>query len=214
MDFTEVPRYTARQIETQARQLLLDKCKPVISIPIDVDFLIEQEPNVVLDCLPRLQDRFNVAGVVVKERTRFVVYIDEWVMNENPNFYRFTLAEELGHLHLHRRILEQITSLEEAIKLQEWEEYYMVIDRNAKRFAAAVLMPSPYIVEDARTLYKELISRVGFRDSSVILKYLVDQLSKRYGVSPTAMGIRLGEWPINVIEKVELALNEELDYLP
>lgn len=213
MDFTKVPKYTARQIETLARQFLREKCKPVISIPIDVDFLMEQESGVVLDCLPHIIERYNVAGVIMREGKHFKVYIDEEVMNENPNFYRFTVVEELGHLRLHRPILEQITSFDEAVKLHEWEGYWE-IDRNAKRFAAAVLMPSPYIVEDARTLYKELINRVGFRDPSVILKYLVDQLSKRYGVSPKAMGIRLGEWPVKVIEKVELALKEELDYLP
>ena len=214
MDFARIPRYTAGEIETKAHQFLKEKCKPIISIPIDIDFLIEQEPDTVLDCLPNLQDRFNVAGMVVKESGRFVVYIDEWVMNENPNFYRFTLAEELGHLHLHRQTMEQITSMEEAVALHEWEEYYEVIDRGAKRFAAAVLMPNPHIVEDVRTLYRELVSEVGFRSRSAIINYLVHQLSKRYVVSFKAMSIRLTEWPINVIEKVECALKEKLDYLP
>lgn len=214
MDFTKVPTYSVSQIEATAHQLLQDRCKPIISIPIDIDFLIEQESDIVLDCLPNLQDRFNVAGMVVKEQARFVVYVDEWVMNNNPNFYHFTLAEELGHLHLHRGILEQITSLDEAVKLQEWGEYYTVIDRPAKRFAAAVLMPNPHIVDDARVLYKELVRKVGFRDPSAILRYLVGQLSKHYVVSPTAVSIRLSEWPINVIEKVEYALKEKLDYLP
>ncbi|MCP4364304.1 MAG: ImmA/IrrE family metallo-endopeptidase [Planctomycetes bacterium] len=214
MDFARIPRYTAGEIEAKAHQFLKEKCKPIISIPIDIDFLIEQEPDTVLDCLPNLQDRFNVAGMVVKEPGRFVVYVDERVMNENPNFYRFTLAEELGHLHLHRQTMEGITSIEEAAALHEWEEYYEAIDRGAKRFAAAVLMPNPHIVEDAGTIYKELVSKAGFRDPSAILRYLVGQLSRRYVVSPTAMGIRLGEWPINVIEKVEWALKEKLDYLP
>ena len=48
-----------------------------------------------LDCLPRVIDRFNVAGMIVREGKRFKVYVDEWVMNENPNFYRFTVAEKL-----------------------------------------------------------------------------------------------------------------------
>ncbi len=214
MDFTKVPTYTVSEIEAKAHKFLQEKCKPIISIPVDVDLLIEQEPDTVLGCCPKLQEKFNVAGVVVKEQKRFVVYIDEDVMNENPNFYRFTLAEELGHLHLHRQILEQITSREEAVALQEWGEYYEVIDRPAKRFAAAVLMPNPHIVKDAGTLYKELISKVGFKDSGAVLRYLVERLSKRYVVSPAAMGIRLGEWPINVIEKVESALREKHDYLP
>ncbi len=214
MDLTNVQTNTVNEIETKAHKFLQEKCKPIISIPIDIDFLIEQEPDTVLDCLPKLEDRFNVAGMVVKESKRFVVYIDERIMNENPNFYRFTLAEELGHLHLHRQILEQITSKEEAAALQDWGEYYEVIDRSAKRFAAAVLMPNPHIVEDARTLYKKLVSKVGFGDPSAISRHLVYQLSKRYCVSPTPMAIRLTEWPIKVQEKVEYALKEKLDDLP
>ncbi|MDI6760199.1 MAG: ImmA/IrrE family metallo-endopeptidase [Candidatus Brocadiaceae bacterium] len=212
MDFTKIPEYTVFKIEPLAHQFLLEKYGPIVSIPVDIDFLIEQESNVALDYKANLKDR-GVFGVIYKEGRHFKIIIDEWVADKRPNLYRFTVAEELGHLRLHRPLLEQINSVEEAVSLQSWRGYSR-IDRNAKRFAAAILMPSPYIEKDSGCIYKELVGRVGFRDPDAIIKYLVDRLRRKYEVSSEAMQHRLGEWPMRITERIQLAINERLDFLP
>lgn len=182
------PTYTASQLEQMAISLLNKRLK-VITVPVDVDYLLEQEPRVLLDYLPGIKDRFGVAGIVYREyEGRLLVMIDAQIADsvKHHNFYRFTVAEELGHVRLHRKIIEQITDLEMAIQLHEHPEYE-VMDRNAKRFAAAILMPSECVLQNARELYPTLVEIAGFKNRQAIKNYMASELSKKYGVSMEAM---------------------------
>ena len=42
---------------------------------------------------------------------------------------------------------------------------------------------------------------------------MANELAGKYGVSVTPMKYRLTEWPINVNDKVDLAMREKLDFL-
>lgn len=213
MNFWEVPKYTAVELERLAIYFLREKCKPAVSTPIDIDYLIENEPGVILDYKQWLRDRHGVAGLVWRQSEGcFIVYIDEDIVDTNPNFYRFTVAEELAHLRLHRKILESITSEELAIELIEWEGYWEV-NRNAQRFAAALLMPSDLVIQDARDMYSLIVNKVGFGDVEVIKKYTVELLSRKYQVSSQAMRYRLDEWPVKIMEKIDEAVREQLNFL-
>jgi Zn-dependent peptidase ImmA (M78 family) len=120
-----------------------------------------------------------------------------------------TVAEEFAHSLLHGDAIRAVTRTQELQKHPEWH----IHDRNAKRLAAAVLIPAENVVNDAREYYKELVEIAGFSDPSAVKKYLVKRLSEEYDVSPTAMNIRLNEWPIKVFDKIDQAIKEGLDFL-
>ena len=213
IDFGDVPTYKIPELERRARVLLEEKSHPTITIPIDIDFLVETEPGVKLDYRPGIKDRFSVAGVVWKsDEDTLSIFIDEYIADTNPTFYRFTVAEEYAHIILHRPIIEKITSLDMVTQLMEMENYWKM-DRNARRFAAATLMPAKQLLEDARDLYKRLVDAVGFGDERAIIDRLVDRLSRTYKVSPSAMRFRISEWPVEVIRKVKEAIRDELGFL-
>jgi len=213
IDFGRVPTYKVQELESRARALLEEKFHPAITIPIDIDFLVETEPGVKLDYRPGIKARFSVAGIVWRrDDDTFSVIIDEHIADTNPTFYRFTVAEEYAHLILHRPIIERVTSLEMVIHLLEWKGFWE-IDRNARRLAAALLMPANHLVRDAGELYTKIVRAVGFRDPKAIISRLVIRLSQRYYVSVQAMRYRLAEWPVNVIKRVEEAIVDELDFL-
>lgn len=110
-----LPKYKARDIERLAIKLLEESCKPAVVIPIDIDFIVESEPNVILDYIPSLLDRFGIAGILMsKPKGLFAFFIDEHIADYRPNFYRFTVAEEYAHFKLHRPVFERIKSFEEA----------------------------------------------------------------------------------------------------
>ncbi len=140
------------------------------------------------------------------------IYIDEGVADHNPNFYRFTVAEELAHIQLHKSILDEVKDINLAVALRSWRGYEK-IDRNAKRFAAAILMPSSHVVEDARKYYPKLVTAAGFGNKEAVIQYMISILCKKYIVSYEAMKYRLDEWPIRIIEKIISAMKEELDFL-
>ncbi len=213
MDKSVIRQYPVGELERRAFILLRERCKPAITVPVDIDFLVEQEPGMDLDIWPGLMDSYQVAGLVCKEPSGiFVIYIDARIADAHPNFYRFTVAEELAHIHLHRGILEEVKSFGDSAALQESNEYHR-LDRNAKRFAAALLMPSTHLPSDANRLYKQLVRNAGYRDPIAVEKYLVDRLSRQYEVSAQAMRHRLGEWPINIMDKMKKAMRDRVDRL-
>lgn len=207
--------YPVAEVERRGADLLRRHCSVPVPIPVDVDLLLEREPGITLDYRPGLRQVHGVVGVVVRYRgtDRLDVLIDAGVADHNPNFYRFTVAEELGHVILHRPVIEQVRTLRAAKALQASEGYWRM-DRNAKRFAAAVLMPPAEVLRDAAELYPQLVTAAGFGNVEAVEAYLVDRLARRYRVSTQAMRIRLGEWPIRVLDRVAAAMRERLAFLP
>jgi len=212
----KLPSYTVAQLERLAESLLRDSFGDHMAVPVDVEFLLESRDDVDFDFWPGLSANHQTVGAVFfdLDQQRFLVVIDEALADDEPrrNFYRMTVAEELGHVVLHGDIIRRLESIDDFRLLHrhgQWEE----IERNAKRFAAAVLMPGSVLVQESNKVYGELVKHAGFGNVEVIQKYLRNQLAKRFEVSPQSMGYRLNEWPMKINAKVEAAMAAQLDYL-
>ncbi|MBI4537150.1 MAG: ImmA/IrrE family metallo-endopeptidase [candidate division NC10 bacterium] len=207
MSTPPIPRYALTKLESLACDLLRERW-PGLTIPVDIELLTEREPGVTLDTERGLQAQFGVPGVTVyhPKEDRFTVLIDEAVADGNPGFYRFTVGEELGHLHLHRPVLRHVHSVEEAAMLHASSDYEY-LDRNAKWFASALLMPSTPLLQDARQVYAGLVKQYGFDRLAVFRRSLVIRLSQRYVVNVGPMQYRLERWPVEVLRKVDRALD-------
>lgn len=68
-------------------------------------------------------------------------------------------------------------------------------------------------MDDSRQFYKQLVSKVGFNDLRVVQKYIRNLLADKYDVSVSAMNYRLENWPVNVVDKINQAMQEKLDFL-
>ncbi len=75
-------------------------------------------------------------------------------------------------------------------------------------------MPSYLVIQDAREKYRLIVNEVGFGDAVAIKKYVAELLSREYQVSSEAMRYRLNEWPIKIMEKIDEAVKEQLNFLP
>lgn len=53
MKFEDIPTYSIPRLEQIARELLSERW-PSLTIPVDIDYIVEQEPGTVLDYLPGL----------------------------------------------------------------------------------------------------------------------------------------------------------------
>lgn len=187
-----------------------------LTIPLDVDYVIEQLPSADLDYYPALRDNYGLDGMVGVDLDtgEIIIYIDETLATSESLLrrYRMTVAEELAHLILHRKAIESVRDPKDfqgLHKLPNWYDY----ERNAKRLAAMILMPSEYILKHSRHLYHEIVTHVGFDNVEFVKKFLISKLADRYVVSPQTMKIRLGEWPIKVIDKIDQAMRDKLDFL-
>lgn len=214
MALPEPPTYSVRTIERMAHEFLRERYGTDIPIRIDIDYLVETLPDVTLDYWPALRANHRIDGMIMRDvgSGRLFVYIDEHVADTQPNRYRMTVAEELAHLILHGKLIEQITSIDEFKALQG---HYRAkeMERNAKRFAAAVLMPADNVLKHATVFYPKLVRVAGYGNTAAIMKQLVVMLAREFGVSPRAMEIRVTEWPARLNEKVKQAIADRLDFL-
>lgn len=208
------PQYQISELERIARQLLEERFPEGVAIPIDIDYLVESEPGVSLDIAPGLRHKFGVAGAVVvhPDERRFTILIDQSVADGNAAFYRFTVAEEFAHLVLHRSILEQIKTVEDAAQLHASPAYYDHLDRNAKWLASALLMPEGCLREDAKALFIRI--RAARLDEGTLVYKLTIRLAQRYNVSQTAMSHRLRNWPLDIYDAIRQAFATGLNALP
>ena len=116
--FTGIPKYTVAQLEQRAELLLKQRCGWPPEIPLDIEFLVEREPGMLLDILPGLQQIGGVAGFVRFESKikNFRVIIDADVADHPAaSFYRFTVADEFAHVMLHGVSVQAMRK-----RLKEW----------------------------------------------------------------------------------------------
>lgn len=214
MKFNNPPTYTVKQIENRAIQLLAEQLGQELTIPVDVELILERLDGVFFDIWPGLRGNHSVEGMVCRDTQtgEICVFIDDLLADNNPNRYRMTVAEELGHVILHRSVIEQVEQPRDFLELQRHQLWYEM-DRNAKRYAAAVLMPRQQVVAYAEELYPRLVAVAGFGHVQAVQNQLVARLATRFEVSRQTMEIRLREWPVQVTGRVQAAMQDCLRFL-
>ena len=112
--------------------------------------------------------------------------------NQSPGRRRFTMAHELGHYFLHGGQGHEEVHVDHTkdlqIKLRSPASSTGTDEEEveANLFAAELLMPLRFLEED-------------FAAGDVSDEGAVAKLAKRYGVSPQAMSIRLGNLGLNIV---------------
>jgi len=117
-----------------------------------------------------------LSGALIRRGKEVIIGVNS---RHHPNRRRFTIAHELGHYRLHRGVGFHIDEDfrvnlrdEDSSKGVSWEEV------EANRFAAELLMPTPFLFQDVEK----------FKN---IDKQAVQNLARRYRVSSQSMEIRL-----------------------
>ncbi len=218
----ELPVFTAAEIERRVSAYLRQKLGANLSIPIDVDFLVEGGEGIDLDEWPKLGTNHGIEGGIWRdaETGELRVYIAEELMGDESKSgmarYRMTVAEELAHLKLHRGVIDSMESADDFRRLHNhprWAE----VERNAKRFAA-ILIPHEALTVEAREGYSEIVGQPHQRGLDTITqgpveKWLCARLAKRFEVSEHAMRNRMKEWPAKICEKIVSAIEDGRSYL-
>jgi hypothetical protein len=211
-----LPSYTVNELERKATEFLRATWPQGIRIPVDVDFLMEKQEDTDFDYWPKLEANYGIVGAACRDLDtgRLLVYVDEDLANSDHrrNLYRMTVAEELAHVVLHGDVIRAVTSIDDFRQLQQHETWYQA-ERNAKRFAAAVLMPPEQLLRESNRIYRELVRVAGYANGEAIKKYLCTQAAQLFEVSPKTMSIRLGEWPMRIDDRVDAAIDARLETL-
>jgi len=231
MPFDEVRIYTHAELIRQAEAYLIGRFGRTIPITVDVDLLVEKDELGDLDLWPKLLANHQVEGAVLRDVESgqiFIVVDADLADDETPRGrarYRMVVAEELAHVHLHRKLIEAIKTPDDFAALHrhpKWRE----IEADAKTFASLVLVPTQRLREEAQDVFAEIVRKPEIRarlDRSAgafrgflapVKKHLCFELSKRFAVEERLMDRRLGAWPADVYKRVDEAMETGLDYLP
>jgi hypothetical protein len=222
-----LPTYTVEQLQRLADTCLSQAYGANIRIPVDIDWLVEEVEGVDLTDWPKLRSNYGIEGGVWRDADSgalVIVIAEELMDDESPRGYaryRMTVAEELAHLRLHKAVIDQITHPDKFLELQR-HPTWPTLERNAKRFAAALLMPGAALSARAEQSYTNLFVQLARRAADpstpaaigALKKWLCSDLAKQFEVSEMTMDIRLKEWPMRIYNRVEQAMNDGLNYLP
>lgn len=148
--------------------------------PVDVEYLAEEAAGLDVQLHGNLRSLLAepgpaLSGLLLVHEQR--VYVDAVEAERSEGRRRFTIAHELGHWHLHRSKGDSHYCRPEDIGASRGELHHLRrVESEANRFAAALLMPETVVRREAPRL-----------------RLSVPALARRFGVSGTAMQVRLEE---------------------
>jgi hypothetical protein len=215
-----VPFIPEAHIEREADRLLLEfgQCfHPIEAPPMPIEDILEKHLKLVLaieDFNPSESDLHVLGGIDLRKQ---IVWIDSRL---DPEFdpsqqgrYHYTLAHEIGHWQLHKKLFLTDTGQESIISDSASPDIIcrdgdtkLPIETQAEKFAAFLLMPKQLVFQTWREVYpdKSCLSTSDLMESAPALKMAADPnhvdtlfrevarpLATAFEVSLTAMRIRL-----------------------
>ena len=190
----EVPRYSYKQLRTRADNFLRTH-HPKATIPIPIEEIAEFRFKMNIVPIPGLHLAFEIDGFISSDLS--TISVDEFVYDSRPGRYRFTLAHELGHAVLHRRIYQAARFG----RIKEWMRFvteigikeYEWLEWQAYAFAGLILVP-PAPLKKKLSEATHRAHRAGFsisKEPEVAGMYIASWIAKQFNVSSQVIEKRL-----------------------
>lgn len=184
------------EIEELAERFLADY-HPERTLPIPIENIVEISLEIQIIThknLARLESIDAFLSSDLKE-----LHIDEDNYMGRTNRSRFTLAHEVGHLVMHKKLVSQVASMNEwkRVVLQEGERRSLYEDQ-ANDFAGCVLMPRDLLLiefKKCKEIAENEFKSKGLKmpDDTTLSSYFASKIAPVFDVSGQAADIRLGK---------------------
>lgn len=168
-------------------------------IPVDIENILEDKLKISIIPVPGLRQQISFDSFISSDWKN--VYVDnESYMSDN--YYRrirFSLAHELGHFFLHKKLFEslEIKSLKDYYRFYNEvpNDQYRFLEDQANKFAGYLLIPREIMIKHRDALLldarKKLIG-TNLEDVDVDLSgYIAGDMAEIFNVSAQAMEIGL-----------------------
>lgn len=167
------------------------------SIPVDIEAIIELKLKIDIVPVPGLERLCDVDALISSNWKYVYVDYDRFLDERYTNRLRFSLAHEVGHFVLHKKIWN-------SFNIKEFDDFYRLIedipqkmyDRleiQARKFADYLLIPREKLLFERKKALKELSELLPLekikRDK--LNPYLAKPISKVFGVSEEVAEIAL-----------------------
>lgn len=164
---------------------------PSLSLPVPIEDIVELQLSIRIVLIHGLIRDFGVNAFITQNFDSIV--IDEAMFTKQAERIRFTIAEEIGHLFLHKEwyMVKGPKGFDDYLQWQEKldRELFGYIERQAKTFASMVLMPEEVITEK----WSDFAKRFGLSTpcSVYALPDTFPELARVFVVSPDSLLVRL-----------------------
>jgi len=181
---------TLRQVQNTASEFLR-RYHPALTIPIPIEEITELQLKIKIILIKGLVRDFGVNAFITQGFETIV--IDEMMYVRQPERIRFTIAEEVGHLFLHKTWYEK-NGPKDAGDYLTWQEQldgklFDYIERQAKTFASMVLMPETILYK----LWERFRNRYNLPSSCSVYSIpdTFPDIAHTFAVSPDSLLVRL-----------------------
>jgi len=181
---------TLNQVKRTAAEFL-HQYHPLLTLPIPIEDIAELKLNIRIILINGLIRNFGVNAFISQDFNSIV--IDEMMFTRQPKRIRFTIAEEIGHLFLHKNwyINNGPKSLEDYLDWQEKldKSLFDYIERQAKTFAGMILMPETLILKK----WKDFARQSNLADPCNVysLPDTFPEFANEFAVSTVSLLVRL-----------------------
>lgn len=153
--YFQAPRLSQSDIWSKAEQFR-ERFAPSNIIPVDILHIVEFKLDIDLDPVDSLKSSLDVDAILLNSLDRIIVDRESFLNNKYLNRFRFSLAHEVGHLILHRQIIDRCRPKNR----EEWFEYmenrdeaeYSKIEQQAYEFAGRLLVPRDHLLSELQSI--------------------------------------------------------------
>ena len=189
----EVPYLEYEATESKAEKFL-SEYHPEGFIPVPIEEIVEFKFGLDIVPIPSLQNQLDIDGCSAFHVS--TIYVDQYVLENVQNRYRFTLAHEVAHFILHEEVLKgcEAKSSEKVLEFIRSipEGIHTRMEIQANNFAGLVLVPTDHlelaIFEAISMVPENLKSR---KYSSEILEYISAYIGRKFQVSDQVIKKRI-----------------------
>ena len=179
------------QIRTKA-SVFLKTFNSQNKYPLPIEKIIELSLGLQIVTIPNLYRVFDVDGFLLSDLKE--IRIDEYLYDKRPPRYYFTLAHEIGHYFLHAYLYKKnkIDCYYGWVKFRSTlpEGELACFERQAKKFAALILVPTKYLEQSCKANLKA-INAVGISSDYFKIERLLDMVAKDFHVATLTIKKRL-----------------------
>jgi uncharacterized protein DUF955 len=154
--------------------------------PVEIDLIVKRMKDVrQIKPAELLLDKHKTAAMVLAPRFMhrdLTVLVDQGIMDRrDPAEYNMALAEEIGHIELHRAVMLEIKDENDFVDLQRHARWNTA-EHDAKYFGRALLMPRSMLEPLAAQVYRRLTSEYGFGDAFQFNRFFVVHLASIFEI--------------------------------
>jgi AraC-like DNA-binding protein len=209
--------YTRLELERNVNALLLSLPGTSDSSPVAVGVILEKVPGYLFTHPVALlaQDLETEAMVMTPTHGHrcLVVVIDWGIMNQRDQApCRMALAEEIGHMHLHRAVMLDINSVDDFLDIQEHPNWD-IAERDAKFWARALLIPGHLLEPVSQMIYKRVARELGFRDLFHFSAVFTTHLATAFEIPPEDAQKRIDQYVGDLRGRIERSVATRSDEL-